>query len=139
MGGLPREPEWPFGYKAVFSLPMLIGYTRPVHMREDGGRTWCAKRLSGIEAIDMDGVGRLEAFNTDGLRTLLTTMPEVPHMVERTLRYPGHAELMKVFGATGLFSRDLIEVDGTQVSPLNVTSSPLFPQWKMSRTTTYSP
>ncbi|MBK7382320.1 MAG: saccharopine dehydrogenase NADP-binding domain-containing protein [Flavobacteriales bacterium] len=131
VGGLPREPEWPFGYKAVFSPADVIEeYTRPVHMREDG-KNVVREALSGIEAIDMDGVGRLEAFNTDGLRTLLTTMPEVPRMVERTLRYPGHAELMKVFRATGLFSSELIEVDGTQVSPLSVTSALLFPQWKM--------
>ena len=131
VGGLPREPEWPFGYKAVFSPADVIEeYTRPVHMREDG-KNVVREALSGIEAIDMDGVGRLEAFNTDGLRTLLTSMPEVPRMVERTLRYPGHAELMKVYRATGLFSAEPIDVDGKNVSPLKLTSALLFPRWKM--------
>ncbi|MBL0126456.1 MAG: hypothetical protein IPP83_03135 [Flavobacteriales bacterium] len=131
VGGLPVEPEWPFGYKAVFSPADVIEeYTRPVHLRE-GGKNVVREALSAIEAVDMEGVGRLEAFNTDGLRTLLTTMPEVPQMVERTLRYPGHAELMRVFRATGLFSTEPVDVGGTQVSPLSVTSALLFPRWKM--------
>ncbi len=131
VGGLPRKPEWPFGYKAVFSPADVIEeYTRPVHMREDG-KNAVYEALSGTEAIEMDGVGSLEAFNTDGLRTLLSTMPEVPDMVERTLRYPGHAELMKVFRATGLFSPGPIDVDGAQVVPLHLTSALLFPLWKM--------
>ena len=131
VGGLPRKPEWPFGYKAVFSPADVIEeYTRSVHMREDGQNV-VREALSGIEAIDMEGVGRLEAFNTDGLRTLLTSMPKVPNMVERTLRYPGHAELMKVYRATGLFSAEPIDVDGKNVSPLKLTSALLFPRWKM--------
>lgn len=131
VGGLPREPEWPFGYKAVFSPADVIEeYVRPVHMREDG-KNVVREALSGIETVEMEGVGRLEAFNTDGLRTLLGTMPEVPRMVERTLRYPGHAELMKVFRDTGLFSADPVDVDGMRVSPLGLMSALLFPRWKM--------
>ena len=44
--------------------------------------------LSGVELVVFSGLGTLEAFNTDGLRTLVRTMPDVPHMAERTLRYP---------------------------------------------------
>jgi saccharopine dehydrogenase-like NADP-dependent oxidoreductase len=131
VGGLPSTPEWPFGYKAVFSPADVIEeYTRPVHMRVNG-RNVEREALSEIEEMEWEGVGTLEAFNTDGLRTLLTTMPEVPQMVERTLRYPGHAELMKVFRATGLFSPEPIDVDGTLVSPLRLTSKLLFPLWEM--------
>ncbi len=50
-------------------------------------------------------------------------------MVEKTLRYPGHIELMAVLRETGLFGKDEIEVRGVKVRPLDVTSKLLFPMW----------
>jgi saccharopine dehydrogenase-like NADP-dependent oxidoreductase len=78
--------------------------------------------------VDFEGVGTLEAFNTDGLRSLVRSL-DVPDMVEKTMRYPGHIELMRVFRETGLFSKEPIEVDGKQVRPLDVTAALLFPKW----------
>ena len=84
--------------------------------------------LSEPELIDFPRVGTLEAFNTDGLRSLLRTL-EVPNMKEKTLRYSGHAALMRVFRETGLFDKKEIEVGGVKVRPLDVTSRLLFPKW----------
>ena len=50
--------------------------------------------------MNFAGVGTLEAFNTDGLRSLTTSL-KVPFMKEKTLRYPGHIELMRVLRETG--------------------------------------
>jgi saccharopine dehydrogenase-like NADP-dependent oxidoreductase len=82
-----------------------------------------------VEPIEFAGVGALEAFNTDGLRSLIRTL-EVPNMVEKTVRYPGHADLMRAFRETGLFGEEPVAVAGGTVRPLDAVSRLLFPQWR---------
>ncbi|MEC9373700.1 MAG: saccharopine dehydrogenase C-terminal domain-containing protein [Planctomycetota bacterium] len=128
VGGLPRERRWPFEYKAGFSPADVIEeYTRPARLVERG-EVVIREALSEPELIDLPGVGTLEAFNTDGLRSLVGTL-DVPWMKEKTLRYPGHIELMRVFRETGLFSQAPIEAGGVVVRPLDVTSALMFPKW----------
>ncbi|MEJ2421977.1 MAG: saccharopine dehydrogenase C-terminal domain-containing protein, partial [Acidobacteriota bacterium] len=80
--------------------------------------------------LDFPGVGTLESFNTDGLRTLLKTI-DVPNMKEKTLRYPGHAERMRMLRETGFFDKAPMDVGGAPVAPLDVTSQLLFSQWRL--------
>jgi lysine 6-dehydrogenase len=128
VGGIPRERHWPFEYKAGFSPSDVIEeYVRPSRVVE-GGKIVSKEALSEPELIDFDGVGTLEAFNTDGLRSLINTM-RVPNMRERTMRYPGHIELMRVFRSTGLFSLEPLEVKGVRVRPRDVLAELLFPKW----------
>lgn len=128
VGGLPRERRWPFDYKAAFAPSDVIEeYVRPARLVEHG-RVVVRPALSEPELMDFEGVGTLEAFNTDGLRSLTTSLA-VPFMKEKTLRYPGHIELMRVMRETGLFSQNEIEVAGVRVRPLDVTSALLFPKW----------
>ena len=129
VAGLPRHRHWPFEYKAGFSPSDVIEeYIRPSRVVENG-RVVVKEALSEPELVDFEGLGTLEAFNTDGLRSLIETL-DVPNMVEKTMRYPGHIELMKVFRETGLFSDETIELkDGTRVRPLDVTEHLLFPKW----------
>lgn len=129
VAGLPRHRHWPFEYKAGFSPSDVIEeYIRPSRVVENG-RVVVKEALSEPELVEFEGLGTLEAFNTDGLRSLIDTL-EVPNMVEKTMRYPGHIELMKVFRETGLFSDETIELkDGTRVRPLDVTEHLLFPKW----------
>ena len=128
VGGLPRERRWPFEYKAGFSPSDVIEeYMRPSRIVE-GGKIVTRPALSEPELMDFDGIGSLEAFNTDGLRSLAYTM-SVPNMKEKTLRYPGHIELMRVFRETGLFGHDEIEVGGVRVKPIDVISTLMFPKW----------
>jgi lysine 6-dehydrogenase len=128
VGGLPRGRTWPFQYKAGFAPADVIEeYTRPARFVEHG-RIVVRNALSEPELIDFPGVGTLEAFNTDGLRSLMQTL-DVPFMIEKTLRYPGHAELMRIFRETGLFNHEPIEVGGATVRPIDVTSALLFPKW----------
>ncbi len=129
VGGLPKVRVWPFEYQSVFSpIDVLEEYTRPVRMKV-GGQIVTRPALSDVELIDLPRVGTLEAFNTDGLRTLLTTMP-VPDMQEKTLRYPGHAERMRMLRHLGFFSREPLDVRGQQVVPLEVTTRLLFRIWQ---------
>lgn len=128
VGGLPKRPRWMYQYKAPFApADVLEEYTRPARMVE-GGQIVTKPALSEPELIDFPPVGPLEAFNTDGLRSLLKTI-KAPNMVEKTLRYPGHIQLMRILRETGFFSKDEIEVRGVKVRPLDVTSKLLFPLW----------
>ena len=128
VGGLPAVRQWPFNYKAGFApWDVLEIYTRPAVVVENG-KTVVREAMSGLELIDVPGVGTLESFVTDGLRSLADTL-KVPNMVERTLRWPGHVELMRVFRETGFFSLDPIHIDGRAVRPRDVTAALLFPKW----------
>jgi len=131
VGGLPQVREWPFEYKAVFSpIDVIEEYTRPAHYVENG-KTVVREALSDIEKVEFENVGALESFNTDGLRSLAITMSNVPNMKEKTLRYPGHTELMRIFRETGFFNKEKINVNGKEISPLELTTKLLFPKWKM--------
>jgi saccharopine dehydrogenase-like NADP-dependent oxidoreductase len=85
--------------------------------------------MTDAELIDFPGVGTLEAFNTDGLRSLIRTI-KAPFMKEKTLRYPGHIYLIRALRDSGFFDRSHIDVDGVKVRPLDVTSKLLFPLWE---------
>lgn len=129
VGGLPVERRWPYEYKAAFAPSDVIEeYVRPARIVENG-EVVVREALSEPELIDFTGIGTLEAFNTDGLRSLARTLP-VPDMIEKTMRYPGHIDMMRVFRETGLFSDVPIDVKGVQVRPVDVASALLFPKWQ---------
>jgi saccharopine dehydrogenase-like NADP-dependent oxidoreductase len=114
----------------VFSpIDVIEEYTRPARYVENGQRV-VREALSDPELLEFEGIGTLEAFNSDGLRSLAETI-DAPNMKEKTLRYPGHIEKMAVFRATGLFDKEEIEVGGTRIRPIDVTSKLLFPKWKL--------
>jgi saccharopine dehydrogenase-like NADP-dependent oxidoreductase len=128
VGGLPADRRWPFEYKAGFAPSDVIEeYTRPARIVEHG-KMVVREALSEPELMDFEGLGTLEAFNTDGLRSLAYNL-KVPFMKEKTLRYPGHIELMRVFRHTGFFSKEAIEVSGVKVKPMDLTAALLFPKW----------
>ena len=128
VGGLPEVRRWPFEYKAAFAPSDAIEeYTRPARMVESG-KVVTYPALSGLELLEFDRVGTLEAFNTDGLRTLIETL-DVPDMLEKTLRYPGHAELMRMFRELGFFGEKKIDVGGQTIAPLDLTSALVFDDW----------
>lgn len=131
VGGLPEIREWPFEYKAVFSpIDVIEEYTRPARYVENGQMV-IRPALSDPELLNFPGIGTLEAFNSDGLRTLAKTI-EAPNMKEKTLRYPGHIEKMKMLRETGFFSQEEIEINGTKIRPIDLTSKLLFPKWKLN-------
>jgi len=130
VGGLPILRQWPFEYKAVFSpIDVLEEYIRPARFVEYSKEV-VRPALSEIELIDFPEVGTLEAFNTDGLRTLRRTL-DIPFMREKTLRYPGHANVIRIFRESGFLSTTPIEVDGQTIKPISVTSKLLFEVWRL--------
>lgn len=129
VGGLPRVRTWPYEYKAPFSpIDVVEEYTRPARYVRDG-KLVVLPALTEPELVDLPGVGTLEAFNTDGLRSLIDTIP-CPTMKEKTLRYPGHIEIMRILRETGLLSETPVEVKGVMVAPRDLTTKLLFPLWK---------
>ena len=134
VGGLPKIKKWPFCYKAPFSpIDVIEEYTRPARYVEQG-EVVVREPLTDCEYVEFDKVGTLESFNSDGLRSIIYTMPHIPNMKEKTLRYPGHVEYVKVLKESGFFDTEEIEVNGDMVSPLDFTSRLLFKEWKLGET-----
>lgn len=130
VGGLPEKRDWPWQYRAVFSpIDVIEEYIRPARF-VSGGKIVVREALSDPELVEFEKIGTLESFNTDGLRTLIRTM-KIPDMVERTLRYPGTIEYLKVLRAGGFFSYDPVEINGRLIRPIDMTARLLFPQWKL--------
>jgi saccharopine dehydrogenase-like NADP-dependent oxidoreductase len=120
VGGLPEKPISPLGYTITWSPESLIDeYTRKAMVVRQGKKT-VVEALSGIETIDFPRIGKLEAFYTDGLRTLAHTI-DGEDMWEKTLRYPGHAEKIKLLEAMGFFKEEKINVENAEVSPRKLT------------------
>ena len=131
VGGLPAVRKKPFEYKAPFSpVDVIEEYTRPARLMENG-HIVTRHALTEREWMHIEGLGTLEAFNTDGLRSLLFTMPHITNQKEKTLRYPGHADLIIALRESGFFSTEPIQVQGQSIVPLEFTSQMLFREWKL--------
>ena len=134
VGGLPKVKKWPFCYKAPFSpVDVIEEYTRPARYVENG-KVITREALTDCEYLDFENIGTLESFNSDGLRSIIYTMPHIQNMKEKTLRYPGHVEYIKVLKESGFFSEEKINLNGVEVSPLDFTSKILFNEWKLGET-----
>jgi saccharopine dehydrogenase-like NADP-dependent oxidoreductase len=134
VGGLPKVKKWPFNYKAPFSpIDVIEEYTRPARYVENG-EIITKPAMSDIEHIEMDGVGTLETFNSDGLRSIIFTMPHIKNMKEKTMRYPGHIEKVLALRDSGFFSKEPVKINGVDVVPLDFTSKILFNEWKLGDT-----
>jgi saccharopine dehydrogenase-like NADP-dependent oxidoreductase len=129
VGGLPVERDWPWEYKAPFSpRDVLAEYMRPARLRRNG-QDVTLPALSEVELVHFPGLGTLEAFNTDGLRTLMDTS-STPDLVEKTMRYPGHADRMRVLREAGFFNDAEILAPSGMVRPRDVTETLLFDAWQ---------
>jgi len=120
VGGLPQHPEPPLNYQVVYSLEGALDYytTRSWVLR--GGRPVQVEALTELEALAFDSLGTLEAFHTAGG---LSTMPwdyedaDIQVMEYKTLRYPGHAHIMKAIRDVGLLDTGPVDVKGVSVVP----------------------
>lgn len=111
VGGLPQDQKYPGYYKAPFSpIDVIQEYIRPVYYKQDN--IICVDEpLNDLSIVTFDGEHSyipLESFSTDGLRTLINTL-DIPNMIEKTLRYPGHIKFIKQLRDAGFFKREHIE------------------------------
>ncbi len=130
VGGLPKTRSWPWEYKAVFSpIDVIEEYTRPARFVENG-KLVTRPALTDPELLDFDKIGTLEAFNSDGLRSLIHTI-DCPNMIEKTLRYPGHIDKIRVLKDSGFFNEEEVLINGQKIRPIDFTTGILFPKWKL--------
>src|SRR5437660_3009535 len=121
VGGLPEKPQPPLNYRIVFSLEDVVNeYSRPVQVIEEGKRKK-VDALSGRGHISFPGVGRVEYFLTDGLGSLPRSFPRTREMHEFTLRYPGHAHMMRTLRVLGFFERKSIKIGDVELEPRQPT------------------
>lgn len=121
-GGLPARPVPPLGYVITWSVKDLIDmYSRKVSIVKEG-KIVQVEAMSGLEEIKFPRVGKLEAFYTDGLRTLLHTVKGARDMWEKSLRYPGHVEKIKLLKTLGFFDEKPVEVENHMIPPREITA-----------------
>jgi lysine 6-dehydrogenase len=122
VGGLPQKPQPPFGYRLVFSIVGLLReYVEDARVFRDG-KLVKVHPFSTVEEVDFPRpIGRLEAFCTDGLASLVYTMKGMRVLDEKTLRWPGHVEKMNLLLESGYFSREKVKAGEVEVSPLEVS------------------
>jgi len=119
VGGLPEKPMPPFHYQLVFSVEGLINeYVEPARILRKG-KLVTVDPLTEPEEFHMPGFAPLIAFQTSGGTS---TLPEsfegkVGECFEKTLRYPGHYDLLCELKALGLFSSDKMRVNGAEITP----------------------
>lgn len=131
VGGLPKAREYPFYYKAPFSpIDVIEEYIRPARFKENG-KLITKHAMSDPELMYFDKIGTLEGFNTDGLRSLLSNLQDIPNMKEKTLRYPGHIELIKALKSAGFFDHDPVTINNTGIRPIDFTGKMLIKSWEL--------
>jgi lysine 6-dehydrogenase len=123
VGGLPQHPEPPLNYMLVYSLEGALDYyTTLSWVLRDGKRTQ-VKALSEREPVEFESpLGELEAFHTAGGLSTMAFRYEgkIPTMEYKTLRYPGHAQIMEDIRSLGLLDLGPVEVKGMKVVPRDV-------------------
>jgi len=131
VGGLPLVREYPFQYKAPFSpIDVIEEYTRPARFVVNN-QVVTKPAMTDREYLFFDEIGTLESFNSDGLRSIIKTI-DVPNMIEKTLRYPGHIEMITNLRDMGFFENRNINVNGNEINVMEFTSKVLIDKWKLT-------
>lgn len=95
VGGVARNKNKnKLGYTCTWSLEDLCSeYIRDARILVDGKEVILpppAIQKEDPEIIEIPGVGSMEAFPSDGVRSLLKLGKQIPTIIEKTLRWPGH-------------------------------------------------
>jgi lysine 6-dehydrogenase len=131
VGGLPQSPEPPLNYQIVYSLEGALDYYTTPSWVLRGGRPVQVDALSEVEPVEFPSpVGTLEAFHTGGG---ISTLPfayqgKIDVMEYKTLRYPGHAAVVRPIRELGLLGNEPIDVKGKKVIPRDVFIAAVSPR-----------
>lgn len=130
-GGIPRHPLAPLWYQVVFRLESVMGLYTKKPLVAENGRVVELTPFSGIENIRFpDPIGECEAIVSDGHSVVFTLKDKIKNIYEKTVRYKGHFEKMKVLYELGFLDEQPIEVEGKSVNPKQFTMAMLEPQLK---------
>jgi len=119
VGGLPQDPHPPFNYQLVFSVEGLINeYAEPARILRKG-KIVTIEPLTEVEEFHIEGFPELQAFHTSGGTS---TMPEtysgkVGECFEKTVRYPGHVQMIRSLYDLGLFSKEKRKIGKVELAP----------------------
>lgn len=128
--GIPQKLDPPFNYRTVFCLEDTLGeYVLPARYVKNG-KLAKAPALSGLEEVDIPGVGKLEAFFTDGLRSAAYNV-KGKLVAEKTMRWPGYVDTINVLKAAGLLDSKPVEIAGTKIAPIDFAAALLRPRWEL--------
>ncbi len=113
VGGMPQKPPAVFKHAVYFNPhDLLAEYVRPARARRKGKDINPAPLDAPVETMHDEDLGQLEAFLSDGLRSLLGSFPDVPEMDELTLRWEGHLETMRGLRELGLLEAPAVQALG---------------------------
>ena len=122
VGGIPEKPIPPIGYTVTWSArDLLEEYVRPARLIENH-EVKAVNPLEYVRTIEIPSLGSLEAFASDGLRTMLRNI-KARNLRELTLRWPGHLSAMKLLHDLGFLDEVEIEVEGVKVKPVDFTAT----------------
>jgi lysine 6-dehydrogenase len=127
VGGIPEAPKQPLNYKIVFAIESVLEeYTRDALVVREGKKT-VLPALSEVEELTFDELPeqKFEAFITDGLSTLPETVRKVKFMEEKTIRWQGHVDQIRLLMDLGFFSERPVNLKttGARVSPRALLST----------------
>ncbi|MBI4503740.1 MAG: saccharopine dehydrogenase NADP-binding domain-containing protein [Gemmatimonadetes bacterium] len=134
VGGLPQHPQPPLNYSIVYSLEGVLDYYTTPSRIVRGGKVVEVDALSELELVEFPPpLGGLEAFHTaGGVSTMPWEIRGVQSMEYKTLRYPGHAAIMRAIRDLGLLSLEPVEVKGKQVVPRDAFIAVVDPKLRRS-------
>lgn len=133
VGGLPQEPQPPLNYQIVYSLHGVLDYYTTLSWVVRDGEPKQVEALSELEPVDFPSpVGTLEAFHTAGGLSVMpwTYKGQIPTMEYKTLRYPGHADIMRAIRELGLLDLEPLAVGEQQVVPRDLFIAAVEPRLK---------
>ncbi len=123
VGGLPQDPQPPLNYMIVFSVHGLVNeYVEPSIIIRNG-KIMTVESMTEIEDVKFrEPYGTLECFHTSGgVSTLPYTLEgKIQNLDYKTIRYPGHCNIVKAMLDIGLASEDPIQVNSVEVKPRDV-------------------
>ncbi|MFQ3668621.1 MAG: saccharopine dehydrogenase C-terminal domain-containing protein [Fimbriimonadaceae bacterium] len=121
-GGLPENPKPPLNYALRFSIEGLVGEYIDESIVLRGGKVARVEPLSELEQLEFPGFGTLEAFATSsGSGTAPYTLRgRLADYEYKTLRYPGHCELMRMFRNHGFWHDGPVEVGESRLRPIDL-------------------
>jgi lysine 6-dehydrogenase len=133
VGGLPQNPQPPLNYQIVYSLHGVLDYYTTLSWVVRDGKKVQVEALSEVEPIEFPApAGTLEAFHTAGGLSVMpwTYEGQIPTMEYKTLRYPGHAEIIRAIRGLGLLDLEPIAVGEQQVVPRDLFIAAVEPRLK---------
>src|SRR3989440_3582139 len=121
-GVLPQHPQPPFNYKLTFNIEGLVAEYEDQAVTLTENEIRLVDTLTELEDLDVEQLGKMEAFVTSGGTSTApyTFQGKVKNYAYKTIRFPGHCRLMKIFKDFGFWGVDEIEVEGKSIRPREV-------------------